>query len=158
MSHQVVNLHWSTKAVNLLLEKAETNPDDNIVDSRDAKAIICGVIQPVQIPGKSWKPISYEYHTFDQSRVNAVVPMTHLFMDLYNHKQQQPNTDKVKEIQVTRTGKQVTLIYLGILEPETTFRAMNEMLYLLTLPSLDVIFRNPNTGLNSQESFKPTSR
>ena len=149
VSQQVVNLHWSTKAVNLLLEKAEKDPDDNIVDSRDAKAIVCGDIQPIQIPGKSWKPISYEDHTFDQSRVNAVVPMTHLFMDLNQNNEihQQLNSAEIKEIQVTRTGKPVTLIYLGISEPETTFRAMNEMLYLMTLPSLDVIFRNPNTGL-----------
>ena len=146
VSQQVVNLHWSTKSVNLLLERAEINPDDNVVDSRDAKAIICGDIQPVQNPGKSWKAISYEDHTFDQSRVNAVVPMTHLFIDLNQSNYQQPSNGESKVINVTRTGKPVTLLYLGISEPETTFRAMNEMLYLLTLPSLDDVFRNPNTG------------
>lgn len=65
-----------------MLEEAEKTSNDHVVDSRDAKAIVCGDIQPVQNPGKSWKPISYEDHTFDQSRTNAVVPITHLFMDL----------------------------------------------------------------------------
>ena len=51
----------------------------------------------------------------------------------------------LQELKVRRTGKPVTLIYLGISEPET-FRAMNEMLYLLTKPSLDSVFRNPDTG------------
>ena len=32
VSHQVVNLHWSTKAVNLMLEKAEKTPNDHLVD------------------------------------------------------------------------------------------------------------------------------
>ena len=135
VSQQVVNLHWSTKSVNLLLEQAETNPNDNMVDSRDAKAIICGDIQPVQNPGKSWKTLSYQDHTFDQSRVNAVVPMTHLFIELkHGENYQQLNTGESNFVNVTRTGKPVTLLYLGISEPETTFRAMNEMLYLLTKP------------------------
>jgi hypothetical protein len=52
-----------------------------LVDSKDAKTVICGDIQPVQNPGKSWKPIIYPDHTFDQSRTNAVYPMAHLFLD-----------------------------------------------------------------------------
>ena len=119
-----------------------------MVDSRDAKSIICADIQPVQNPGKSWKPISYEDHTFDQSRVKAVVPMTHLFMELKcDEANKQNDSDYKQELMVTRTGKPVTLIYLGISEPETTFRAMNEMFYFLTLPSLDTTFRNPDTGI-----------
>lgn len=44
VSRTVVNLHLSTKSVNLLLEQAEMNPDDYLVNSRDAKNIICGDI------------------------------------------------------------------------------------------------------------------
>ena len=146
VSHLVVNLHWSAKAVNLMLEEAEKAPNEHVIDSRDAKAIVCGDIQPVQHPGKSWKPISYEHHTFDQSRTNAVVPMSHLFVDLNTVCSQSSEDKRIKNLTVTRTGKPVTLIYIGISEPETTFRAMNEMLFLLTLPSLDSVFRNPNTG------------
>lgn len=79
---QVINLHWTTKNINLLLESVETCKDDCVIDSKDAKTIICGDIQPVQNPGKSWKAITYENHTFDQSRTNAVYPMTHLFLDM----------------------------------------------------------------------------
>ena len=39
-----------------------------------------------------------------------------------------------------------SLINIAISEPETTFRAMNEFLYLLTQPSLDSVFRNGKTG------------
>ena len=48
VSQQVVNLHWTTKVINLLLEKAERKAGDNMVDSHDAKSIICTDIHPVQ--------------------------------------------------------------------------------------------------------------
>ena len=38
----VPNLHWSTKNINIILELAEANPQDYIIDSRDAKTIIPG--------------------------------------------------------------------------------------------------------------------
>ena len=76
---QVINLHWTTKNVNLLVESCMTCESNCLVDSKDAKTVICGDIQPVQNPGKSWKPIIYPDHTFDQSRTNAVYPMAHLF-------------------------------------------------------------------------------
>ena len=140
--HDVPNLHWSTKSVYLLLEKAEEVHSDCVIDSRDAKAIVCGNIQPVQKPGRSWKLITYEDHTFNQSRTNAVVPMTHLFMDP-NH---QEKGRSEKEFFIRRTGIPVTLVNLGLCEPQTTFRAMNEILFMLTLPSLNSIFRQAETG------------
>jgi hypothetical protein len=139
--------------VNLSLESTESCESDCIVDSKDTKTIICGDIQPVQNPGKSWKPIIYEDHTFDQSRTNAVYPMTHLFLN------NSRNTRKVSEedpsvIEVTRTGRPVLLINIALTETETTFRAMNKFFYLLTIPALDNIFRNPSTGrLKSVISF-----
>ena len=48
----VVNLHWSTKNVNLLLEDCKNNAEDYMTDSCDAKSMICGDILPVQLPGK----------------------------------------------------------------------------------------------------------
>lgn len=47
---------------------------------------------------------------------------------------------------VTRSGKAVTLINLSLTEPETVFRVFNEIFYLMTIPSLDKFFRNPETG------------
>lgn len=46
---------------------------------------------------------------------------------------------------VTRSGKAVTLINLSLTEPETVFRVFNEIFYLMTIPSLDKFFRNPET-------------
>lgn len=47
---------------------------------------------------------------------------------------------------ITRSGQVITLLYLSFFESETVFRCFNELLYLMTLPSLDSLFRNPSTG------------
>ena len=146
----VVNLHWSTKNVNLLLEDSENNAEDHIIDSRDAKSMICGDIPPVQLPGKSWKPIIYPDHTFDQGKTNAVYPKTHLIMDTSKfrstlEKQTDDSTDEIEKRIVTRTGQAVMLVNLSFFEPETTFRGMNEIFHMLTLPELDGLFRNPSS-------------
>lgn len=156
---EVINLHWSTKNVNLLLEDAEGGSSDQVIDSRDAKSMICGDIPPVQLPGKSWKPIIYPDHTFEQGRNNAVYPKTHLFMDATKF-QSSPgqdsdgSADKVEDRIVTRTGKTVMLVNIAFFEPETTFRGMNEIFHMLALPELDSIFRNPTSErLKSVFSF-----
>ena len=71
--------------------------------------VICGDIQPVLKPGKTWRNFETPDHTFDQSRVNAVTPMSHLFMDI----RKQPELDNASllilqtdvTINVMRTGK-----------------------------------------------------
>lgn len=52
---------------------------------------------------------------------------------------------------ITRTGQPVSLLYLSFYEPDTAFKCLNEILYLLTLPSIDTLFRNPSTGKLKQE-------
>jgi hypothetical protein len=44
---QVINLHWTTKNVNLLVESCMTCESNCLVDSKDAKTVICGYTQPV---------------------------------------------------------------------------------------------------------------
>lgn len=44
------------------MEQAKLNPDCHLIDSKDAKTIIPGSIQLVQLPGKSLKKISHEDH------------------------------------------------------------------------------------------------
>ncbi len=120
---------------------------DCLIDSKDAKTVLCGDIQPVQNPGKSWKPLSYPDHTFNQSRTNAVYPMTHLFLDdVRNRISSSEDTSEDNVVEITRTGRPASLINIAIAEPETTFRAMNELLYLITQSSLDSVFRNSETG------------
>lgn len=41
--------------------------------------------------------------------------------------------------EITRTGQGVTLLNF---EPDTTFKCLNELLYLLTIPALDTFFRD----------------
>ena len=113
----------------------------------------CGDIAPVQKPGRTWKPISLPDHSWDQSRVNAITPMTFLFLETVITKRDilptsddkgMVHTDNVTYI--TRTGQGVSLLYLSFYEPGTTFKCVNELLYLMTLPSLDALFRNAETG------------
>ena len=99
---------------------------------------------PVLKPGKSWSNIETLDNSFDRSRVNVVTPMTHLFMDMSNVDLLIPGTETV--VNVTRSGKAVTLVNLALTEPETVFRVFNEIMYLMTIPSLDKFFRNPETG------------
>ena len=79
--------------------------------------------------------------------------MTFLFMDTaITHKEtfyNEVHTDNV--LYITRSGQAVSLLYLSFYEPDATFKCLNECLCLLTLPSLDVLFRNPNTGKLKEE-------
>ena len=139
-----INSHWSTSHVNYLMDSAAENANGFLLDSKDAKCIVCGDIAPVLKPGKSWSNFETPDHSFDQSRVNAVTPMTHLFMDMPNADLIIPGGETV--VNVTRSGKAVTLINLSLTEPETVFRVFNKIMYLMTIPSLDKFFRNPETG------------
>ena len=149
----VINLHWSTANVNLIIDAASTNKDCTVTISKDAKAIVCGDIAPVQRPGRSWKKIELPDHTWDQSRVNAITPMTFLFMDTYiTHREVHVESSEDTVVHtdnvmcITRSGQAMTLLYLSFFESETVFRCFNELLYIMTLPSLDSFFRNPSTG------------
>ena len=145
-----LNAHWTSSHVNYLVASAAENPNCFFLDSKDAKCIVCGDIGPVLKPGKTWPNFETPDHTFDQSRVNAVTPMTHLFMDIRTEPEINdaniliPQTDVV--INVTRTGTSVTLINLSFCEPETVFCVFNELFLLMCIPSLDKFFRNSETG------------
>ena len=41
VSKHVINLHWTTKNVNLLPKNMETCSNDCVIDSKDAKVIVC---------------------------------------------------------------------------------------------------------------------
>ena len=153
----VINLHWSTANVNLIVD-ASQKLSQSIVVSKDAKAIIPADISPVQRPGRSWKSKEHPDHSWDQSRVNSITPMTFLFLETVV--KQKPSST-VEELYITtsssttihlkRTGQGVTLLNLSFFEPETTFKCLNELLYLLTLPSLDPFFRDQRTGALKKE-------
>ena len=155
-----VNAHWSTSHVNFICDEANQYKSSCMIDSKDAKCIINGELPPVLKPGKTWKSIEYPDHTFDQSRNNAVTPITHLFLQsnvlpfntpaLNSANLNVPGTQT--EVKVTRTGKAVTLINLSLYEPETVLRVFNEIFYLMSIPELDVFFRNPET-LQVKEVF-----
>lgn len=161
----VVNLHYSTAVVNYACDYASLHEESTLVDSKDAKRIVCGDVAPVQQTGKVWtNSIEYLDHDWDQSRANAVTPMTHLFLRTETVKRvdnvihnptlceanlHSPHSNTV--LHVTRTGKAITLINPSFLERETTIRLFNEILLLLTKPSLDSAFRNPKTGKLKEE-------
>ena len=144
----VVNLHWTTANVNHTVDSCNT--DNTVIISKDAKAIIPGDIPAVQRPGHSWsRRMEYPDHTWDQSRLNAVTPMTFLVLDTKREVAKsdcfQVPLSNSTVMHVTRTGQPVTLLYLSYFEPETAFRCLNEILFMLTMPSMDSYFRDIQT-------------
>ena len=89
-----------------------------IVVSKDAKAITPGDISPVQRPGRSWKPKEHPDHSWDQSRVNAITPMTFLILNTQNGNHQVPYrsyifpTSDCTTLPLTITGQGLTLLNL----------------------------------------------
>ena len=83
----VVNLHYSTANVNYICDSSDQNKDNFVVDSKDAKKIVCAEISPVQKPRRTWSNVEYLDHDWDQGRTHAVTPMTHLFMNTVITKQ-----------------------------------------------------------------------
>jgi hypothetical protein len=145
----VINLHWSSSNVNYLVDEAAKHQSSYFVDSKDAKSIVPGDITPVQKPMKTWRQKSaiLPDHDWEQGRSNAVTPMAHLFMEtLYPEKLVLPLSSSTSGISVTRSGQAINLVYLSYYEPETVFRQLNEILFLMIQPSLDKYFRNPDTG------------
>jgi hypothetical protein len=144
----VINLHWSTANVNVLLDSSPSS----VLISKDAKAIIPADIAPVQRPGHSWKSrMEFPDHSWDQSRTNAVTPMTFLFLftkisPSTSLQKLSIHTSENTMLHLTRSGQSVTLINLSFYEPETTFRCMNEICYLLTISELDPFFRDCESG------------
>ena len=138
-----MNLHWSTSNTNSMINISEKQ-HQSVVISKDAKAIILSDTSPVQHPGHSWKPREVADHTWDQSTTNAITPMTFLFLKSQISQTVSVDGDCIKH--VTRTGKGITLVYLPFFEPDITFKCMNEIFLLLTVPALDEFFRDAVTG------------
>ncbi|XP_066929109.1 uncharacterized protein [Clytia hemisphaerica] len=126
------NLHWTSSNVKLMLS---TDDKNTIFDSKDAKAIVCADISPVQRPSKTWKKKEGVLldHEWNQSRTNAVTPMAHLFLD--ESKNKDANS-------LLRSGKAAVLVNLSYYEPSTTFRCFNELFKLLLNPGLSGSFLN----------------
>ena len=156
---QVVNLHWSTSNVNSTVDTATKNNKSFMIDSKDAKRNVLADVSLVQKPAKTWKKLRLPDHDWDQSKTNAVTPMSHLFLETNITRKESvpmlltsddsfihlPQRESVI-LHVTCTGKAVTSLNLSYFEPQTTNRAFNEIFLLLSKPSLDYYFRNPDTG------------
>ena len=156
VQHFVINLHWSTANVNAIVDSVH-GLTSSLVISNDAKVIVPSEIAPVQRPGHSWSShCELPDHSWDQSRTNAITPMTFLFLKTvinpYTHMESlNIPASNTCILHLTRTGQAVTLLNLSFYEPETTFRSMNEVLYLLTLPALDIFFRDQSTNAIKKE-------
>ncbi len=75
---QVINLHWTTANVNAIVDDM-ADGDDTVVVSKDAKAVVRTDMEP---QGRTWsRQHVLPDHTYDQSRTNAITPMTFLFLE-----------------------------------------------------------------------------
>ena len=141
----VINLHWSTCNVYYHIDTCNKSQQCLTV-SKDAKlkAVVMADIAPVQVTGHSWKKREVPDHSWDQSRTNSVTPMTFLFLETKITGKSLVEEDTT--FHITRTGQGVTLLYLSFFESDTTFKCMNEILYLLANPCLDSLFRDKQSG------------
>ena len=122
------------------MDEATKNISSWVIDLKDAKSIIPGDISPIQQQGKSWKPMELPDHEWDQSRDNAVTPMTHLFMDtkVKETKEEQTGTgSKVIKEYIVRSGHVYTFVNLSLAEPDTAYHRFNKIFRLLTVPALN---------------------
>ena len=157
--HKAPDTAPSSAKVNTILDEAAENAFETFVDSYDAKQ----VVRPNdKHNNKTWRQCEYHDHTYDQSRNNAVTPMTHLFerteetrcevkyhscirasaSDVFFSSNEREET----KIHQKWTGRAVTVLRLSLYENETVFCSINEILYLMTLPQLDHCFCDSNSG------------
>ena len=150
-----VNGHWTNSYVNFLCDVAHVNSTSHLLDSRDAKCTVVGDIPPVLKPGHLWKNETYPDHTFDQSRNNAVTPVSHLFVETKITVPVPPPTlsegcfevpHSNSSILVNRSGKAIATVNLSFYEPETILRVFNDIFLLMSHIELQELFINPKTG------------
>ena len=55
-----------------------------------------------------------------------------------------PRSDVI--LHIKGTERAIIMFNLSHYQPETIFRSVNEFLYMISLPSLDSCFQNPDTG------------
>ena len=152
VSQLVVNLHWTTGNVNMLVDSTLSLPQC-VAMSKDAKSIILADSSPVQLPGPSWKKkLVLPDHTWDQSRTNAITPMTYLFLKPVvcplPYSQLESLDIHVSDssmLQVTRSGQGVTLLNLSFFESDNTYKCLNEVFLLLSNYALAPYFRDETT-------------
>ena len=139
---------WSTANVNLILDGCQdlASPVPSCVQGCKSY-IIPTDMAPVQHPRHSWKShVELPDHSWDQSRINAVTPMTFMSLKTKTIPCQSPassvqNLDMhisdTTILHLTPSGQCVTLINLSFYESDTTFKCLNEVCYLLTLSEPD---------------------
>ena len=145
--------------MNYAIDTAIEKETRYVIDPKDAKRVVFADNCPVQKPGKTWENIHLPDHNWDKSRTNAIMPMSHLFLEpcvtqketiplLLNESGMyiMPVEQSSLILHITRTGQAVMLLNLSFFEPETTSRAFNEILLLLAKPSLELVFRNRVSG------------
>ncbi len=128
----VVDLHWSTANVNLIVDMANQDGDAvTILISKDAKAVIPTDMSPVQRYSRSWsKRMVLPDYTYNQSRVNCITPITFLFLETkvtrktVNASVLTDLTMPLSEettLHITRSGQVVTLLNLSFLNQRPHF-------------------------------------
>ena len=113
----VINLHWSTANVNLIIDAASTNKDCTVTILKDAKATVCGDIAPA-LRALLEKTLNYLITLGIKVKLT---PMTFLFMDAcITHRKVQVDFSKDTVVHtdnimcITRSGQAMTLLYFII--------------------------------------------
>ena len=136
----------------LTVDTLYRTPDNNI-HMKEARELVLGMSDPnfsISLSSCYNYTQNYKKNTMQAKRhhdvrgVNACVylhqpPRIGAVLNL-------PLTAPSSGISVTRLGKGINLIYLSHYEPETVFRQLNQILFLMVQPCFDKCFRNAKTG------------
>ncbi|CAG2207627.1 unnamed protein product [Mytilus edulis] len=117
-------------------EKTEKARMHRSVIARDNKAKVHCDVEVVQRPSKSWVKVRYCDHDWEKSTDKTITPTTYQFVNLSNVSKEEVLLSELDGIPMVKTrvnGPGLTLIKASFFEPESCFRHMNELLFVMSL-------------------------
>ena len=141
----VINLHRSSANINYCLENSATAPNSYIIDSKDPKNIVCVDAGTYKATRKNLEEIkSCLCRSLMEQVPDECCHPNYASFAYVKKESELVGADNI--VQVTGSGRAVTLINLSYFKPSTAFRAMNEILHLMSVPSMEGKFRSSETN------------
>ncbi|CAG2227923.1 unnamed protein product [Mytilus edulis] len=129
-----INSHFCTADVQYSLTYFHLY--EGSVIARDNKAKVHCDVEVVQRPSKSWVKVRYCDHDWEKSTDKTITPTTYQFVNLSNVSKEEVLLSELDGIPMVKTrvnGPGLTLIKASFFEPESCFRHMNELLFVMSL-------------------------
>ena len=131
--HQSINSHFCIADVQYSLTNVHLC--DGATIARDNKAKVHCDVEVVQRASKSWVKVQYSDHNWEKSSERTLTPTTYQFVNLTELSKQEVLLSEIDGIPLVKTrvtGEALTLIQASFFEPESCFRHLNELLYVMS--------------------------